>query len=149
LHSQPPGKKAMLPDLQAMVGTGKPDAITLHKGLADWAGKSWYLDEADLASGGTKTDGTKELPRTRRHGDEPDLKQMHDQARQYQVPATADEVRVLELVRADAKLKASAGPGTKFHMLPAGPADVTDDGEFHFAVLGPAAASESGQPSVE
>jgi hypothetical protein len=34
-------------------------------------------------------------------------------------------------------------------MLPAGPGDVTDDGEFHFAVLGPTAASESGKPSAE
>ncbi len=34
-------------------------------------------------------------------------------------------------------------------MLPARPGDVSDDGEFHFAVLGPSAASESGQPSAE
>jgi len=149
LHSQPPGKKATLADLKAMVGAGKPDAITLDKGLGEWAGKSWYLDEADLASGMTRPDGSKELPKTWRLGDEPNLKQMHDDARQFRVSDAAVETRLLELVRGDSKLKAGAGPGTRFHMLPAGPADVTDDGEFHFAVLGPSAAAESGQPSAE
>jgi hypothetical protein len=36
LHSQPPGMKATLADLKAMVGAGKPDTITLHKGLGEW-----------------------------------------------------------------------------------------------------------------
>ena len=141
--------KATLADLKAMVGAGKPDTITLHKGLGEWADKSWYLDEADLASGVTKPDGSKELPKTWRLGDQPNLKQMHDEARQSRVSDAAVDERLLELVRGDAKLKAGAGPGIKFHMLPAGPGDVTDDGEFHFAVLGPSAASESGQPSAE
>jgi hypothetical protein len=149
LHSQPPGMKATLADLKAMVGAGKPDTITLHKGLGEWADKSWYLDEADLASGVIKPDGSKELPKTWRLGDQPNLKQMHDEARQSRVSDAAVDERLLELVRGDAKLKAGAGPGIKFHMLPAGPGDVTDDGEFHFAVLGPSAASESGQPSAE
>jgi hypothetical protein len=149
LHSQPPGRKATLADLKAMVGAGKPDTITLHKGLGEWASKSWYLDEADLASGVTKPDGSKELPKTWRLGDQPNLKQMHDYARQFQVSDAAVETRLLELVRADSKLKSGGGPGTRFHMLPAGPSDVEDDGEFHFAVLGPSAASESGQPSAE
>ena len=149
LHSQPPGMKATLADLKAMVGAGKPDTITLHKGLGEWADKSWYLDEADLASGVTKPDGSKELPKTWRLGDQPNLKQMHDEARQSRVSDAAVDERLLELVRGDAKLKAGAGPGIKFHMLPAGTSDVTDDGEFHFAVLGPSAASESGQPSAE
>src|SRR5262249_27505908 len=69
--------------------------------------------------------------------------------RQSRVSDAAVDERLLELVRGDGKLKAGAGPGAKFHMLPAGPGDVTDDGEFHFAVLGPSAASESGQPSAE
>lgn len=149
LHSQPPGKKATLSDLKAMVGAGRPDAITLDKALGEWAGKSWYLDEEDLASGADRPDGTKDLPKTWRMGDQPNLKQMHDDARQFHVPDSAVEERLLELVRGDAKLKAGAGPGTRSHMLPTSPGDVADDGEFHFAVLGPSAASESGKPSAE
>ncbi len=37
----------------------------------------------------------------------------------------------------------------KVHMLPEKPSDVGDDGEFHLAVLGPKAASTSGNPSAE
>jgi len=139
----------MLADLKAMVGAGKPDPITLGKALGEWTGKYWFLDEEDLASGADKADGTKDLPKTWRMGDEPNLKQMHDDARQFRVSDAGVEERLLELVRAHAKLKAGAGPGTKSHMLPAGLGDVTDDGEFHFAVLGPSAASESGKPSAE
>ena len=149
LHSQPPGKRATLAELKAMVGAGKPDAITLGKALAEWAEKSWYLDEEDLASGAVKPDGSKELPRTWRMGDQPNLKQMHDDARQSRVSDAAVEERLLELVKSDAKLKAGPGPGARAHMLPAGPGDVEDDGDFHFAVLGPSAASESGKPSAE
>ena len=35
------------------------------------------------------------------------------------------------------------------HTLPDSPRDIQDDGEFHYAVLGPSAASESGKPSTE
>ena len=149
LHSQPPGKKATLADLRHMVGACKPDAIVLSKAFEEWAGKSWFLDEADLASGAEKPDGTKDLPKTWRMGDQPNLKQMHDDARQFRVPEPSVDEKLLELVKADQKLKAGAGPGSKSHMLPAGAGDVTDDGEFHFAVLGPSAASESGKPSAE
>ena len=149
LHSQPPGKKASLADLRAMVGAGKPDAITLGKALGDWASRSWYLDEAELASAPERPDGTKDLPKTWRLGDQPNLKQMHDDARQLRVGEPAVDDKLLDLVRNDAKLKATAGPGTKFHMLPASAGDVADDGEFHFAVLGPSAAAESGKPSAE
>ena len=41
------------------------------------------------------------------------------------------------------------GAGVKVHVLPARPSDIEDDGEFHYAVLGPKAASESGKPSAE
>ena len=37
----------------------------------------------------------------------------------------------------------------KVHNLPDKPSDITDDGEFHYAVLGPKAASTSGNPSAE
>jgi hypothetical protein len=38
--------------------------------------------------------------------------------------------------------------GVRTHTLPDKPADIEDDGKFHFAVLGTEAASESGKPSA-
>ena len=38
--------------------------------------------------------------------------------------------------------------GVRTHTLPEKPSDIEDDGKFHFAVMGPEAASESGKPSV-
>jgi hypothetical protein len=35
------------------------------------------------------------------------------------------------------------------HNLPKRPNDIEDDGEFHFAILGPRATSDSGKPSAE
>ena len=39
--------------------------------------------------------------------------------------------------------------GARVHNLPVKPSDIDDDGEFHYAVLGPSAASMSGNPSAE
>ena len=39
--------------------------------------------------------------------------------------------------------------GAKVHNLPQKPRDIADDGLFHFAILGPSAASDSGRPSKE
>ena len=42
----------------------------------------------------------------------------------------------------------ASGLGVRVHQLPDKPADIEDDGKFHFAVLGPEAFSESGKPSA-
>ncbi len=42
----------------------------------------------------------------------------------------------------------ASGLGVRTHTLPDKPSDIEDDGKFHFAVLGPEAASESGKPSA-
>ena len=39
--------------------------------------------------------------------------------------------------------------GVRVHTIPAKPKDIEDDGAFHYAILGPNAASESGKPSAE
>jgi hypothetical protein len=39
--------------------------------------------------------------------------------------------------------------GRAAHLLPSRPREVDDDGDFHYAVLGPKAASSSGSPSAE
>src|SRR5262249_46167808 len=39
--------------------------------------------------------------------------------------------------------------GVRVHTLPERPRDIDNDGDFHFAILGPKAASDSGKPSAE
>jgi hypothetical protein len=43
----------------------------------------------------------------------------------------------------------ASAAGARVHNLPERPKDIEDDGEFHYAVLGPKAASTAGNPSVE
>ena len=62
------------------------------------------------------------------------------------------EAKLLKTIEGIKNLTAgTTGTGykVKVHMLPDKPNDVGDDGEFHFAVLGPKAASSSGNPSAE
>lgn len=54
-----------------------------------------------------------------------------------------------EIGRAKKLTEGASGAGVKVHTLPTRPRDIEDDGAFHYAVLGPAAASESGKPSAE
>ena len=61
------------------------------------------------------------------------------------------EAKLVKMIEGIKNLTAGtsgAGYKVKVHMLPEKPSDVGDDGEFHFAVLGPKAASTSGNPSA-
>lgn len=143
LHSQPIGQRATTRELKVLVGVGAPDRIELEKGLARWSDASWYLDDTFT------TDREGGLPKVWRLGSKPNLKQMHHDARQNVSATLVDEVLEKE-IRSAAKLTEGArGAGVKVHVLPARPADIEDDGEFHYAVLGPKASSESGKPSAE
>jgi hypothetical protein len=148
LHSQPIGQKASTRDLLLMLGATRPDRIDLEKGLRRWAEVSWFLDEAGLAHTET-TGGSRPLPKTWRLGSRPNLTQMHHDAC-TRVSADLIDAKLLAEV---GKLKAlTAGVrdlGVRTHILPDKPRDVEDDGDFHFAVLGPKAASSSGNPSAE
>ncbi|MGQ0750242.1 MAG: DUF499 domain-containing protein [Betaproteobacteria bacterium] len=143
LHSQPIGQRAQTRELMVMLGQVAPDRIELGKGLSRWADASWYLDDTFTAE---KEGG---LPKVWRLGSKPNLKQMHHDARIHITPQIADDVLEKE-IRDTRKLSDGArAAGAAVHMLPARPADIGDDGEFHYAVLGPKAASESGKPSPE
>lgn len=142
LHSQPIGQRATTRDIKLLIGGGAPDAIELDKGLTRWAEVSWYLDDtftADRESG---------LPKVWRLGSKPNLKQMHYDARQNVDPANVDAVLEDEIRKAKALTDGARGAGAKVHVLPVRPADIEDDGEFHYAVLGIKAAS-NGKPSAE
>lgn len=140
LHSQPVGllARAQTRELLALVGATRPDKIELEKALAAWAERSWFLDDSDGAD------------RTAwRLGLKPNLTQMHHDAVQA---VAADPVLVTERLLSEiGKLKALTegvnAAGGRGHLLPERPRDVENDGEFHFAVLGPEAAGEAGAPS--
>jgi hypothetical protein len=142
LHSQPIGQRATTRELKILIGVGSPDRIELDKGLTRWSDASWYLDDTFT---GDREGG---LPKVWRLGSKPNLKQMHHDARQNVSATLVDEVLEKEIRGAGKLTEGARGAGAKVHVLPARPADIEDDGEFHYAVLGPKAAS-NGKPSAE
>lgn len=143
LHSQPIGARAMTRDLMLLLGTASPDRIELGKGIGRWAEASWYLDDTFTAE---REAG---LPKLWRLGSKPNLRQMHFDARAHIAPTVLEEVLDKEIRGASKLTEGARGLGVRVHLLPARPAEVEDDGEFHYVVLGPKAASESGKPSSE
>jgi hypothetical protein len=150
LHSQPQGPNhARITDLYALSGAAKPDRIALEKGLQAWAEQSWFLDEVHLESADKRPDGSRGLPKTWRLGFQPNLKQMHDEAKVNRVPKTAVDDMLLDEIKGAKWLDAGATAlGAKVHKLPTGPDQVPSDGEFRYVILGPNAQSESGKPSA-
>jgi hypothetical protein len=144
VHSQPIGKTADLNELFVLVGATNPDRITLEKALRRWVDVSWFLDESNFPS------DDKALPKTWRLGSRPNLQQMHDVACTDRVKVETVESLLNTLIGKAKDLRAGASAaGAKVHNLPVKPSDIEDDGEFHFAVLGPKCASMSGNPSAE
>jgi hypothetical protein len=143
LHSQPIGHRASVRELLLLLGPSRPDRIELEKGLRRWAGVSWFLDDA------TRAEAESGLPRTWQLGVKPNLTQMHHDARVL-VQGPVIEEELLEQIGKVKSLTAGArDAGVTVHLLPDRPSNIEDDGEFHYAVLGPRAASSSGSPSAE
>ena len=151
LHSQPVGHRASLRDVTLLVSPTRPDKIQLEKALIRWAELSHFLDDQFTSEANPKADGRREVPKFWRLGSKPNLKQMHSDACDRIQPELV-EAKLLKTIEGIKNLTAgTTGTGykVKVHMLPDKPNDVGDDGEFHFAVLGPKAASSSGNPSAE
>ena len=150
LHSQPQGPThARVTDLYALTGAARPDRIALEKGMQAWADRSWFLDEVHLESAETRADGSRGLPKTWRLGFQPNLKQMHDEAKANRVPKSAVDEMLLDEIKAAKWLDAGAMVlGAKVHKLPTGPDQVPSDGEFRYVILGPNGQCESGKPSA-
>lgn len=145
VHSLPLGQKAALGEVLRLVGPTRPDRIGLEKGLAGWLETSWFLDDA--ADPERKPgDG---LPKVWRLGTQPNLRQMHDVACQRVLDGDIANRLDQETRTARSLTAGASGAGAVVHLLPAKPTDVADDGELHYAVLGPEAVSESGKPSPE
>lgn len=143
LHSQPIGQSARSRDLMVLLGSTRPDRIELEKGFFRWAQTSHWLDDRYTAI----SDG--QLPTTWRLGNRPNLTQMHAVA----AGRISDDVvraRLLdEIGRVKSLTLGASAAGVRVHMLPARPRDIEDDSQFHFAVLTPGAASDSGKPSPD
>ncbi len=149
LHSQPIGQKALTRELFLLIGATRPDKIELGKALKKWADLSWFLDESALQETETEP-GASGLPRAWRLGSRPNLRQMHHDACQFRVPPEAVSIRLLDEISKQKSLTAGASAaGAHVHSLPEKPSDIEDDGDFHFAVLGPKAASAPGNLSPD
>jgi hypothetical protein len=143
LHSQPIGQSARTRDLTVLIAPNRPDKIELKKGLLRWSQVSFWLDDQYTAV------DENELPGTWRLGNRPNLTQMHAVA----VSRVVDDVvraRLLDDIGRTKTLSAGAhAVGVRVHTLPAKPRDMGDDGLFHYGILGPNGASDSGKPSPE
>jgi hypothetical protein len=150
LHSQPIGQKALTRELMLLLGHTRPDRIQLEKALINWTEVSWFLDEDFLQEAGLETGGQKTLPKSWRLGSKPNLKQMHHDACRDRISDDYVEQKLLEELKSLKSLTAgTTGSGIKVHSLPNSPQDVGDEGDFHYVLLGPKAASRSGSPSAE
>ena len=135
LSSQPIGQKAHTPELMALLGATRPDRIELEKGLRRWTDLSWFLDEAEFPDASA---AASELPKAWRLGNRPNLKQMHDDACANRVTAEFVEQTLLaEIRRTKTLTQGATAAGVRVHTLPERARDIEDDGNFHFAVLGP------------
>ena len=150
LSSQPIGQKALTRELAVLVGATNPDKIELEKALHRWTELSWFLDEMEVSAVEASPDETKQLPRAWRLGNRPNLRQMHDDACANRVQPALVESQLIDHIEKQRSLTSgAAAAGARVHNLPDRPRDIEDDGQFHYAVLGPKAASESGRPSSE
>ncbi len=149
LHSQPIGQRALTRDLMLLLGPTRPDKIELEKGLRRWTEVSWFLDEGAISDAETGPDGSRQLPKSWRLGSRPNLRQMHHDACARVQPNLIEARLIDEIAKLKNLTAGASAAGAKVHNLPAAPRDIEDDGEFHYAVLGPKTASDTGKPSAE
>ena len=118
----------------------------MEKALRRWTELSWFLDDEEVSIG-SEDEG---LPKAWRLGNRPNLRQMHHDACTARVSSPLVESQIIDAIgNLKALTSGASAAGAKVHNLPERPRDIADDGEFHYAVLGPQAASESGKPSAE
>ena len=149
LHSQPIGQRALTRDLMLLLGPTRPDKIELEKGLLRWTEVSWFLDEGAISDAETGPDGSRQLPKAWRLGSRPNLRQMHHDACARVQPNLVEARLIDEIAKLKNLTAGASAAGAKVHNLPAAPRDIEDDGELHYAVLGPKTASDTGKPSAE
>ena len=143
LHSQPTGRSAKTRDLTLLIGPCRVDKIELEKGLGRWAWRSYWLDDTNLP----EKEG--QLPADWRLGNRPNLTQMQAAAAALINDDVVKARLIEEIQKAKTLTSGASALGVRVHTLPTKPKDIEDDGQFHYAVLPPSAASDSGKPSAE
>ena len=143
LHSQPTGRSAKSRDLMLLIGPCRADKIELEKGLGRWAWRSYWLDDTNLP----EKEG--QLPADWRLGNRPNLTQMQAAAAALINDDVVKARLIEEIQKAKTLTSGASALGVRVHTLPTKPKDIEDDGLFHYAVLPPSAASDSGKPSAE
>ena len=137
-------------ELFLLVGPTRPDKIELEKALLRWSSVSWFLDDTLAQDIEASANGATALPKAWRLGSRPNLTQMQHDACRFRVPPEFVQTRLVEEIGKLKSLTAGAsGQGVRVHNMPDWPRLVEDDGEFHFVVLAPKAASIAGSPSLE
>ncbi len=143
LHSQPTGRSAKTRDLILLIGPCRPDRIELEKGMGSWARNSYWLDDTNMP------EKERQLPAEWRLGNRPNLNQMQSAAA-AQISDELVKARLIdEIGKAKSLTSGASAAGVRVHTLPTKPRDIEDDGLFHYAVMPPSAASDSGKPSSE
>ena len=119
LHSQPLGQKADLTDLYPLLAHPDIDKMSVEDGLSEWREVSWFLkeDKSIWALGTT-----------------PNLTSMHTRAMGRLTDDRINDDLVKRL--RDAKLGQNADD-VAVHLLPNSPADIPDNPELHFVIVGP------------
>ena len=148
LHSQPIRNKARAKtsELLVLLGAGHPDKIVLEKGLRRWTEVSWFLDESAFQNAQTGDILYQGLPGYWRLGSRPNLRQMHHDASSRIALSVVEEELKKQIGACKSLTFGASATGAHVHMLPEHPRDIADDGDFHYAVLGPEAASRPGDP---
>ena len=119
LHSQPLGQKADLTDLYSLLAHSDIDTISVEEGLSKWREISWFLKENDSSWAlGTTSN----------------LTSMHTRAMGR---LTDDRINddLVKRIRG-AKLGQNADD-VAVHLLPNSPADIPDNPDLHFVIVGP------------
>ena len=119
LHSQPLGQKADLKDLYLLLAYPDIDKVSVEEGLSKWREVSWFLkeDESSWSLGTT-----------------PNLTRMHVRATGR---LTEDQIND-DLVKRIKDAKLGQKPDdVKVHLLPDSHADISDNPELHFVIVGP------------
>ncbi len=143
LHSQPIGQSARIRDLTVLIAPNRPDKIELEKGLLRWSQVSFWLDDQYTAT------NENELPGAWRLGNRPNLNQMHTVAANNVDPDLTFARLLDEIGRVKTLSSGANALGVRVHTLPTKPRDIEDDGLFHYGILGPSGASDSGKPGSE
>ena len=150
LSSQPKHTEAQTHDLHVLVGATNPIALNWRRRCSDGQNCHGSWTKIEVSSGSTNPDGSRQLPTSWRLGNRPNLRQMHADACANKVQSAQVERLLEQRIRQFRSLtQGASATGARVHTLPDRPSDIPDDGEFHYAVLKPSAASESGKPSPE